>query len=132
MKYLDARNFARELRKNQTKAEECLWRRVRNRRFFGYKFSRQFLIEHTRGSYFIADFYCHCAKLIVEVDGLIHLKRKDYDENRTRILNGLGYQVIRLKNEKVLKDWPGTDQKILEAIKGQTDSFLTSPMSPLS
>ena len=118
MKYLDARSFARELRKNQTKAEECLWRRVRNRRFYGYKFTRQFLIEHSRGSYFIADFFCHEAKLIVEVDGPTHLARRDYDENRTQILNSLGYQVIRLRNEEVLKDWPGTDQKILEAIRG--------------
>ena len=118
MKYLDARELARDLRKNQTKAEECLWRRVRNRRFFKYKFSRQFLIEHSKGSYFIADFYCHEAKLIVEVDGKIHLKQKEYDENRTRILESLGYRVIRLQNEEVINDWEGTDEKILQAIKG--------------
>ncbi|NVJ45641.1 MAG: endonuclease domain-containing protein [Cytophagia bacterium] len=118
MRYLDARNFARELRMNQTKAEDCLWRRVRNRRFFGYKFTRQFLIEYSKGSYFIADFYCHEAQLIVEVDGKIHLQQKEYDESRTRILNDLGYKVIRLKNEDVIDDWEGTDKVILEAIKG--------------
>lgn len=118
MNYLQARSFARELRKNQTKAEDCLWRRVRNRRFFGYKFTRQFLIEHSKSSYFIADFYCHEAKLIVEVDGKIHLLQKKYDASRSQILTDLGFKIIRLKNEEVIDDWEGTDKVILEGIKG--------------
>ena len=62
------------------------------------------MIEHSKGSYFIADFYCHEAKLIIEVDGDIHIKQKEYEESRSRILESLGYRVIRLKNEEVLKD----------------------------
>ena len=106
MKYLDARSFARELRKNQTKAEECLWRRVRNRRFYGYKFTRQFLIEHSRGSYFIADFFCHEAKLIVEVDGEIHNHPENQanDRIRDKELKDLGYHTLRFTNQQVELD----------------------------
>ena len=119
MKYTQARSFARELRKNQTKAEASLWKRLRNGRLEGYKFSRQYLIEHSKGAYFIADFYCHQARLIVEVDGEIHLKQQDYDQNRDQILRSLGYEVLRLKNREVLKDWIGTDKKILNLIESR-------------
>ena len=111
LQYLKERR--KELRNNPTKYEELLWKRLVNKKLDGLKFRRQHSLNH-----YIVDFYCATYKLIVEVDGPTHLARRDYDENRTQILNSLGYQVIRLRNEEVLKDWPGTDQKILEAIRG--------------
>jgi type I restriction enzyme R subunit len=58
---------ARELRKNQTSAEEVLWQLLRNRKLDNLKFRRQHQIGH-----YIVDFYCHERKLIVELDGAVH------------------------------------------------------------
>jgi len=60
-------DFARELREKQTPAEALLWQLLRNRRLLGFKFRRQ----HQFGDY-IADFYCHEARLIIECDGSVH------------------------------------------------------------
>ena len=51
--------------------------------------------------FFVADFYCHEFRLVIEIDGKIHERQKDYDEVRTYIINCLGYKVIRFKNEEV-------------------------------
>ena len=67
---------AKHLRKNMTAAEMCLWLHLRDG-LNGFKFRRQ----HPVGLY-IADFYCHKAKLIIEVDGSVHNKKdiKELDE----------------------------------------------------
>ena len=49
----------------------------------------------------MADFYCHEKKLVLEIDGKIHLGQKDYDELRTHIINALGIKVIRFRNEEI-------------------------------
>lgn len=49
----------------------------------------------------MADFYCHEKKLVVEIDGKIHQRQKDYDELRTHIINALGMKVIRFRNEEI-------------------------------
>ncbi|MEM6502215.1 MAG: endonuclease domain-containing protein [Cyanobacteria bacterium P01_C01_bin.89] len=59
---------ARQLRQESTSAEEILWSCLRNRQLNGMKFRRQ----HNLGQ-FIVDFYCHEARLVIEVDGLVHL-----------------------------------------------------------
>lgn len=89
---------ARELRRNQTNTEKLLWNKIRNRQLKGYKFRRQHPL-----SIYIVDFYCHEARLIVELDGPIHeLKgNKDNDKERTRRLNLLGLEVMRFRNEEV-------------------------------
>jgi very-short-patch-repair endonuclease len=66
-----AKIICRDLRKRQTKAEEIFWQAVRNRKFLGNKFLRQHPIFYDlkgKESFFIADFYCHEKKLIVELD----------------------------------------------------------------
>ena len=88
---------ARELRKNQTGAENLLWRHIRNRQLNGYKFRRQFPL----GSY-IVDFACLSLKLIIEVDGSQHMSNMDYDNTRTQYLENHGFQVIRFWNNDVL------------------------------
>ena len=94
----DVFNFARILRKEQTSAEDLLWARLRSGKLDGYKFRRQHPIKN-----WIADFYCHEAKLIIEVDGRIHLgkEQKENDQGRTYELEGLGLKVIRFTNEEV-------------------------------
>ena len=58
---------AKQLRREMTPAEQAIWQRVRKNQLGGLHFRRQQVI---RG--FIADFYCHTAGLVVEVDGPIH------------------------------------------------------------
>jgi very-short-patch-repair endonuclease len=86
--------LCRDLRKRETEAEKVLWTLLRNRRFSGYKFLRQHAICTDgilgRRLYYIPDFYCHKAKLVVEADGPIHLLKQDYDKNRDEVLRRLG------------------------------------------
>ena len=98
------KQITRKLRKNQTPSEAKIWNAVRNRQIDGKKFLRQHPIRfeiNGRRRFFIADFYCHEKNLIVEIDGKIHEKQRDYDMLRTRIVNELGMQVIRFRNEEV-------------------------------
>ena len=98
---------ARNLRKHSTKAEKIFWNAVRNRKIENLKFNRQFPIYFEyegRKRFFIADFYCHERKLIIEIDGGIHETQKDYDELRTAIINELGMKVIRFGNENVFNN----------------------------
>ena len=89
---------AKHLRKNMTSAETVLWMHLKNG-IIGFKFRRQ----HPIGLY-IADFYCHKAKLIVEIDGSIHNDQaiKENDETRQKELEKWGYIVIRFANQQVI------------------------------
>ena len=71
---------AHRLRMSSTDCEDLLWQHIRNRKLNGYKFRRQHAI-----SGFIADFYCHEAKLVLEIDGIIHEmpEQKEREINRT-------------------------------------------------
>jgi len=89
---------AKALRKQLTSAEKLFWKIVRNRNLSGLKFRRQ----HPIGP-FIADFYCHALKLVVEIDGDIHDLEdvRQYDTQRKNYLKELGIKVLRFKNEDV-------------------------------
>ena len=104
---------AREQRKHMTPAEKKLWSKIRGKAL-GVKFRRQHPINR-----FIADFYCHEARLIVEVDGGYHEeeeKKKAYDLGRTRELEEFGIRVIRFMNEEVEEDLEGTVERIREVL----------------
>jgi len=88
--------FARRLRKEQTKAEKIVWELLRNRKFKKYKFRRQHVIEG-----FVLDFYCHELKLGIEIDGGIHLSRKEYDELRQEVIESKGVYIIRITNNEI-------------------------------
>ena len=81
-----------------TAAEIKLWHYLRNKKM-GVKFRRQHIIE-----FYISDFVALSIKLIIEVDGKIHLKQQAKDEERTRRLELLGYKIIRFTNEEVEKN----------------------------
>jgi very-short-patch-repair endonuclease len=78
-----------------------LWEALKGKKLRGLKFRRQ----HPIGSY-IADFYCHEVKLVVEIDGKYHLEadQQEYDRNRTAVLKEVGVQLLRFQNEKVLNN----------------------------
>ena len=56
--------------------------------------------QHPYGIY-ILDFYCFETNLAIEIDGLIHLKRLEYDEERTKYLESTGLKVVRFNNKDV-------------------------------
>ena len=89
---------AKTLRHHMTSAEDRFWLYVRNRRMLGLKFRRQ----HPLGN-FIADFYCHELKLVVEIDGSVHnLKHiQEYDVYREQKIKELGLSVLRFTNDDV-------------------------------
>ncbi|MFQ5709099.1 MAG: endonuclease domain-containing protein [bacterium] len=94
----------RTLGKNQTRSEWIFWQAVRNRKLRGKKFLRQHPIRFkvdARQRFFVTDFYCHEGKLVVGIDGKIHLCRKDYHELRTHMINALGIEVIRFRDEGI-------------------------------
>ena len=99
---------AKHLRKNMTEAETALWMHLK-KGIHGFKIRRQ----HPIGLY-IADFYCHQVKLIIEVDGLIHKKEEIeiLDKRREKELIAWGYSLIRFTNEEVLK----TPENVIDCI----------------
>jgi len=107
---------ARELREKQTPAEEMMWELLRGRRFLGLKFRRQ----HQIGDY-IADFYCHEYRLVIELDGGIHRQKEKKDHKRDAWLNSKGYTVLRFKNDEVL-DAPETVLARIETEIGPSPS----------
>ncbi len=91
---------AKELRKNMTHAENILWGYLQAKPK-GYKFRRQ----HPLGIY-IADFYCHKLKLVIELDGSIHDNEevKQNDGIRQKLIEEDGITVMRFKNEEVMNN----------------------------
>jgi len=99
--YYDAPSYillrAKMLRTNQTEPEKKLWNFIKNKKL-GVKFRRQHPIN-----IFIADFYCHSRKLVIEIDGQNHkLKNQiEYDKERDEIFKSFGITTLRFKNEDV-------------------------------
>ena len=116
MKYKAILSFARHMRQNPTKAEQFFWEKVRRKQFLGKKFYRQYIIEHAeiqgRKAFFIADFYCHDGKLIVELDGKIHEEQVEYDRLREATLLDMGFSILRFPNEKVLNNWSQVSEEL--------------------
>ena len=61
---------------------------------------------------FIADFYCHVAGLVVEVDGEIHEENVHYDVERDRILMSRGLRMLRVKNREIQENLPDVLNRI--------------------
>ena len=95
----ERREFARNLRRNSTRAEDVLWQRLRGSRFHGAKFRRQVPFDR-----YVADFYCHAAKLVLELDGKQHEWFLDYDNGRTKVIENFGVRVVRFTNAEVCDD----------------------------
>ena len=112
----DSFSKAQFLRRNETKAEKLLWEKLRNNQLEGLKFRRQHPVN-----IYIADFYCHKFKLIIELDGDYHNQeeQKQKDEVRTEVLRLNGLKIIRFKNEEVEQDI----NQVLTTIKNKIDQL---------
>ncbi len=104
--------FAKDLRANATDEENHLWYDFLNK--YPIRFQRQKPIDN-----FIADFYCHKAKLIIEIDGSQHYtsEGKKRDEFRTEILEGYDLKVIRFTNFQINDNFKGVCQYIDITVK---------------
>ena len=74
---------------------------------------------------YVADFYCHALKLVIEIDGGYHLSEEQQflDKKRTDDIEFQGLKVIRFTNEEVLLKLPEVIDRIKEFIlspKGET------------
>ena len=91
--------LARNLRKNATPQENHLWYDFLSK--YEIRFQRQKAIDN-----FIADFYCHKAKLIIEIDGSQHYtsKGEKKDTERTDFLSSeFGVSVLRFSNADIMQ-----------------------------
>jgi len=114
---------AKALRRNQTDAERVLWFQLRGRRLDGLKFKRQVPIDK-----YIVDFCCSEARLIIELDGGQHATRISEDENRTRILEAMGYLVLRFWNNDVLQNTEGVLEEILNTLQHRSEPPHPDPL----
>ena len=113
---------ARDLRGTQTPAEVMLWEALRDRRLVGLKFRRQ----HPIGP-FVADFCCPDRRLIVELDGGIHMWQREDDAEREELLSLAGYRVIRFPNDAVTTDLSNVLTAIQAAAEAQPPRQGTPP-----
>ena len=113
---------ARELRSKLTPAEEIFWLRLKEQ-FPKYKFRRQHPI-----SIYIADFYCHKLKLVIEIDGSIHdsIEAKLDDEKRQENLESLNLTVIRFTNEQIKNEVENVIEIVTSTIEKLTANKKTS------
>ncbi len=104
--------YAKQLRKNATAEENHLWYDFLSK--YEIRFQRQKAIDN-----FIADFYCHKAKLVIEIDGSQHYTAdgKNKDEFRTEILKGYDLKVIRFTNRMINENFRGVCEYIDLTVK---------------
>jgi len=94
---IELREHVRRLRREMTTAERILWGELRANRLDGFHFRRQSPICG-----FVVDFYCHQARLVIEVDGIGHDDQKEYDAQRDRFISSQGLRMLRFSNANVL------------------------------
>ena len=106
--------ISQHLRKRSTKEENLLWYNFL--RLYKPQFRRQYVI----GNY-IVDFYCHKAKLVVELGGSQHCESKniEYDQTRTEYLESLGLYVLRLSNLDVIQQFGNVCDMIDQIVKAR-------------
>jgi very-short-patch-repair endonuclease len=124
------REASRDLRRRATPTEQRLWAVLRGRRFAGRRFRRQ----HPIGPY-IVDFLCAEVRLVVEIDGLIHEARQEYDAERDDFLREWGYRVLRIPVDQIRDDLAGALSQIEIACRASPhhpDTPQVTPGLPLS
>lgn len=112
----EIKEFAKNMRKNQTPEEELLWNELSSKSL-GVKFRRQAII---RG--YIVDFYSPSSQIIIEVDGGYHNNTKEADAYRQIQLEKLGFVVMRFTNKQVREEMESVLNKITKRIKSNTRS----------
>ena len=117
------RSNARALRKNSTDAERILWSELRDHRLNGASFRRQVPIESH-----VADFMCHAARPVIELDGGQHFsdRAEHADARRSATIEAKGFQVLRFSNHDVLSNRAGVLETIATVVAASAPT-LTLP-----
>jgi very-short-patch-repair endonuclease len=107
------RTNARALRRNSTDVERILWSELRDHRLIGVGFRRQVPVEN-----YVADFVCHAAKLVIEIDGGQHFspEGEEADAKRSAVIEAKGFQVLRFNNHDVMTNRAGVLETIATAV----------------
>jgi very-short-patch-repair endonuclease len=111
-------NNASMLRENMTASEKLLWERLKGKQICGIRFRRRHPIF-----IFIADFYCHEARLVVEIDGEIHNQQIEYDDGRSAEMEKFFIKIIRFINYEVENEI----DEVIESITNAVNQRLKSP-----
>jgi len=104
---------ALELRGRMTPEERVIWQELRGNRS-GAHFRRQQVLAP-----YIVDFYCHAARLVVEIDGSPNRAQQGYDRMRDDYFMRCGIRVLRLSNVSVRKDLASVIVAIRVALRRQ-------------
>jgi very-short-patch-repair endonuclease len=117
------RSNARALRRNSTGAERILWSQLRDHRLNGVSFRRQVPIVN-----YIADFVCHAARLVIELDGGQHFSddQEAADARRSAVIEAKGFRVLRFSNHDVMTNRAG----VLETIAAVVAASTSTPALP--
>lgn len=104
----------KQLRKHLTPAEAFLWKYLQRKQVDGRKFRRQHSIKN-----FVVDFYCPSERLVIELDGEIHMNHtaQEYDLWRTKQLENLKIKVLRFENKMVFQFLPSVLKEIKDSFK---------------
>ena len=111
-------SFARELRKNATRQENHLWYDFL--KSYPVRFQRQKTIEN-----YIVDFYCHSAKLVIELDGSQHYSEQgeNADIERDKFLNSKNLKVLRFSNLDIDTNFEGVCIIIDKTVRERINSL---------
>jgi cyclase len=109
---------AKHLRDNMNYHENLLWEKLKGKQICGVRFRRQHPIM-----FFIVDFYCHEAKLVVKVDGNIHNDKTNYDDGRSAEMEKFGILVLRVTKTEVETSL----EKVIIKIRTLVNERLKSP-----
>jgi very-short-patch-repair endonuclease len=93
------KNKRKELRNNAILSERKLWHCLKNKQMRGYKFRRQYSIDN-----YIIDFYCPELRLAIEIDGISHLNKEQYDKNREKHIKNYVINIIRINGLDILNN----------------------------
>ncbi len=113
---------AKELRKAGNLAEVLFWNAVKNKQFLKLDFDRQKII----GNY-IVDFYCKDIGVVVEIDGITHDEKVEYDERRENYLRSLGLKIYHFLDEDIKKNL----DDVLEFLKNEINTLSANADTPL-
>ena len=115
--------IAERLRRDMTATEKIIWDRVCKNQI-GVRIRRQHPVWK-----FIADFYCHEVKLVIEIDGGIHLssENKEYDISRDAILKEFKIEILRFNNDEVINEPDLVIEKIRRTIEILKKSLVQKP-----
>lgn len=113
--------YAREMRKNGTKAQRILWKKLLSKNQTGYRFLRQRIID-----YYVVDFFCYELQLVIEVDGNSHDAKSTDDDTRQEYIEKQGLTVIYFKESDIVYRFEAVQRNILAIIDSRKNHNFSS------